>query len=184
MERIVAISDGAQVLRTKAHSLAHPADVIKGIGPRDLNGATVVFVNMPLRETAVPNTTPEGPLLLATSLRQTYGVSASVVDLNAYRLVDERARSRKLSSGRHLSKSEARALLEKHFRVHGEPDIVALSGMITTLRWQKCVAEIVREIAPSTFLVSGGGSLRSSGRACSISFLTSTPLPTQRATMW
>ena len=156
MGRVIAMSDGAQALSGR-HPHVHPADVIKDISPRDLAGAKVVFINMPLRETAVPNTTPEGPLLLATTLRQAYDVCASVLDLNAYRIQDEQARARDLPNGRHLTEAEVRALIEKHFRVHGEPDVVALSGMITTLRWQTRVVAMVREIAPSAFLVSGGG---------------------------
>ena len=157
MGKVIAISDGTQHLSNQPSYRDHPADVVKDILPSDLAGAKVVFINMPLRETAVPNATPEGPLLLATNLRQAYGVQASVIDLNAYRIKDEHVDARALPNGRHLTESETRALLEKHFHVHGEPDVVALSGMITTLRWQTRVAELVRKIVPSTFLVSGGG---------------------------
>ena len=157
MEKVIAISDGTQHLSNQPSYRDHPADVVKDILPSDLAGAKVVFVNMPLRESAVPNATPEGPLLLATNLRQAYGVQAAVIDLNAYRIKDEHADARALPNGRHLTESETCALLEKHFHVHGEPDVVALSGMITTLRWQTRVAELVRKIVPSTFLVSGGG---------------------------
>lgn len=134
----------------------HPADVVKDIKPQDLRGLNVVFINMPLRETAVPNTTPEGPLLLATYLRQK-GVNASIVDLNAYRIKDELAKRRGLPNGRHKTEEEARRLIEKHFEVYGIPDIVAISGMITTLRWQEHVCGIVRKLVPHAFLVSGGG---------------------------
>ncbi|MFH1393058.1 MAG: radical SAM protein [Patescibacteria group bacterium] len=106
----------------------------------------VVFINMPLRETAVPNTTPQGPLLLATNLRDNYGVYATIIDLNAYRI-----------NGRHLNNDEVFCLIQQHFKAYGEPELIGLSGMITTLRWQEKVARIARELAPDTFLVSGGG---------------------------
>ncbi|MDO8495058.1 MAG: radical SAM protein [bacterium] len=135
----------------------HPAEVIAGIKPADLAGLKIVFINMPLRETAVPNTTPEGPLLMATNLRKNYGVYATVIDLNAYRIKDELAQNKGLTHGRHLTPEETFELIQKHFLVHGEPDVVALSGMITTLRWQEAVTKMIRTILPDVFLVSGGG---------------------------
>ncbi|MEK9183543.1 MAG: radical SAM protein [Patescibacteria group bacterium] len=137
--------------------LIHPAEIIKDIKRSDLEGVNVVFVNMPLRESAVPNTTPQGPLLLATNLRDNYGVNATIVDLNAYRIKDELAFARGLANGRHLLDDAVSYLLESHFLKHGEPDLVAFSGMITTLRWQETVAQIIRELLPSVFLVSGNG---------------------------
>lgn len=134
-----------------------PYDIIKNINANDLNGVNILFINLPLREAAAPNTTPEGPLLLATNLRQNYGVNATIIDLNAYRIKDELAAQRNLPLGRHLTHDEAKNLIEKHIEVHGEPDVVGLSGKITTFRWQKTVAEMVRKIIPDTFLVSGGG---------------------------
>jgi len=138
-------------------SFLHPADVVKEIPSRFLEGVNVVFVNMPLRETAAPNTTPEGPLLMATNLRDNFGVNASVVDLNGYRVHDVEAERRGLKNGRHLTLREARFVLQKHFQIFGEPDLVAFSGMITTLRWQENLAKIVRELEPEAFLVSGNG---------------------------
>jgi radical SAM superfamily enzyme YgiQ (UPF0313 family) len=135
----------------------HPADIIKDILPKDIEGAHIVFINMPLREAARPTATPEGPLLMATNLRNTYGVKATVIDLNAYRIKDESALKRGLPTGRHLTHQEAFSLITKHIKVHGDPDIVALSGMITTLRWQEEVARMIRRIVPDTFLVSGNG---------------------------
>ena len=112
---------------------------------------------MPLRETAVPNTTPQGPLLLATNLRDNYGVNATVIDLNGYRIQDEIAVKRGLPNGRHLTDNEAFELIKRHFEVHGIPDVVGLSGMITTLRWQEIIAKMIRKIFPDVFLVSGNG---------------------------
>ncbi len=135
----------------------HPSEVVRGITARDLEGLNVVFINMPLRETALPNTTPEGPLLMATNLIRNYGVSASVIDLNAYRIKDELAQKRGLPRGRHLTEEEAFGKIQRHFLKFGEPDLVCLSGMITTLKWQKAVAGMVRRLVPNTMLVSGGG---------------------------
>ncbi|MEK7201250.1 MAG: B12-binding domain-containing radical SAM protein [Patescibacteria group bacterium] len=139
----------------RAH--VHPADVVRSIPYRDVVGARVLFINMPLRETARPNTTPEGPLLLATNLRQNCGVDATIVDLNAYRIRDEIAEKRELKWGRHLTPEETSGLIQRHIARHGEPDVVALSGKITTLRWQEKVVSMIRQILPDVFLVSGGG---------------------------
>jgi len=143
------------VIQPKVH--IHPSEVVKDISARDLEGLNVVFINMPLRETAVPNTTPEGPLLMATNLIRNYGVMASVIDFNAYRIKDEFAEKRNLPNGRHLTHQEAFGKIERHFAKFGEPDLVCLSGMITTLKWQKEVAKMVRRLTPHTMLVSGGG---------------------------
>ncbi|MDO8582798.1 MAG: hypothetical protein Q7R63_02280, partial [bacterium] len=135
----------------------HPADVLKDIRRKDLDGVTAVIINMPLRESARPNTTPEGPLLLATNLRETWGVNASIIDLNAYRVQDDAARARGLPWGRHLTEQEAYGLISRHFAREGNPTFVGLSGKITTLAWQERIAKIIRMLAPETFLVSGGG---------------------------
>ena len=124
---------------------------------KSIQDLKVVFINMPLRETAVPNTTPQGPLLLATNLRDNYDINATIIDLNGYRIKDELAQKRGLVNGRHLTDDETLNLIKRHFEVHGEPDLVGLSGKITTLRWQEKVAKMVRQLAPDTFLVSGNG---------------------------
>jgi len=123
---------------------------------RNLEGINVVFINIPLREAAIPNVPPQGPLLLAAQLRK-YGANVSVVDLNAYRIKDSQVPDKNLPNGRHLSESEAESLVEYHFQKHGEPDIIAMSGMITTLRWQTIIAQICRKLSPNSFIVSGGG---------------------------
>jgi len=138
-------------------SAMHPADVIAEITPASLGGLRVLFINMPLRESARPNTTPEGPLLLATRLQMQYGVEVSIVDLNAYRIQDTQAQLRNLPWGRHLTIEEAAGLIERHIKKFGEPHCVGFSGKITTLRWQKEVLNIVRSLIPDVFIVSGGG---------------------------
>ena len=138
-------------------SSVHPAEIIKNISAQDLQGMNAVFIKMPLRESARPNVTPEGPLLLATRLRKHYGIDASIIDLNGYRIEDEIAKKQGLPWGRHKTLAEAEALIHKHFTVHGEPDLVAFSGKITTFRWQQAVARMIRRILPGVFLVTGGG---------------------------
>lgn len=134
----------------------HPSENVAELGFDALKGCRVLFINMPLRESALPNTPPQGPGLMAARLRQ-YGGEPSIVDLNAYRLKDQSASAKGLPHGRHLTSEEARRLIELHIGAHGEPDIIALSGMITTLRWQERVARISRGLVPDAFLVSGGG---------------------------
>ena len=126
------------------------------MGFDDLRGISVCFINMPLRETARPNTPPQGPGLMAARLRM-YGAQPTIVDLNAYRIKDAEAHARSLPNGRHLTIAEAEKLIRAHFNKHNVPDIIALSGMITTLRWQEEIARMCRRLAPDSFIVSGGG---------------------------
>lgn len=153
-------------ISNRAPTLPHPSQIVKDIGPDDLRGMNVVFINMPLRESSLPTATPEGPLLMATNIRDNYGVNASVIDLNAYRIKDEFSQKQGLEDGRWLTQKESFELIRKHFEVHGHPDLVGLSGMITTLgahkgkdvAKQREVAKMIRtELAPDTFLVSGNG---------------------------
>ncbi len=121
-----------------------------------LQGLRAVFINMPLRESARPNTPPEGPALLAARLREA-GADVSIIDLNAYRIQDEDAATRGLPYGRHLTQAEAEALIQRHFQKHGAPRLIALSGMITTLRWQERIATFCRRMVPDAKILSGGG---------------------------
>lgn len=136
---------------------SHPSDYTKDISSKNLRGMNVVFINMPLRESAAPNVTPQGPLLLATNLRDNYGVNASIVDLNGHRIKDESALKRGLQNGRHLTPDEAYRLIQDHFNKYGTPDLVGFSGKITTLAWQKRVAKMIRTLLPDVFIVSGNG---------------------------
>lgn len=147
-----------QPANAAAKARAHPADVIKDISHKDLAGLNVVFINTPLRESAVPNVTPEGPLLMATRLRKHYGLEARVIDLNGYRVKDELAKKRGLPNGRHLTPEEVYRFFNEHFSYYGTPHLVAISGKITTLRWQEeTIAKIIRQLLPNVFMVSGGG---------------------------
>lgn len=135
---------------------SHPSDIVAEMTFGDLKGLRILFINMPLRESAKPNTPPQGPGLLAARTRQ-YGAEVSLVDLNAYRIPDEAARLNGLANGHHLTYAETENLLSRHINKHGEPHIIALSGMITTLRWQEQVVVICRRLCPDAFIVSGGG---------------------------
>lgn len=134
----------------------HPEDLIVDMGPNELCGQRWTFVNMRLRESAVPNSPPKGPAILAAILRQ-YGAEVSILDLNAYRIKDDIAVKRNLPNGRHLSDEEAELLLARHLNKRGDQDVIAMSGMITTLRGQEAFAKSVRRLQPDCFLVSGGG---------------------------
>jgi len=134
----------------------HPDVLVKKISYNEFKGLNVTFINMPLRETASPNTPPEGPAILSSVLRQ-YGANVHIIDLNGYRIKDEEAEKKQLSNGRHLSYKETEEMIAAHLYSKGDQDIIAFSGKITTLRWQEEVARIVRNLQPNCFLVTGGG---------------------------
>ncbi len=134
----------------------HPSKAVAELATKALLSIKVCFINMPLRESAQPNTPPQGPGLLAARLRM-YGAEPTIIDLNAYRIKDKEALDRGLSNGRHLSHDEACHLLQAHFSKHGEPDIIGISGKITTLKWQQWTVQKCRELLPDTFIISGGG---------------------------
>jgi radical SAM superfamily enzyme YgiQ (UPF0313 family) len=135
-----------------AHAYHHPAAVAAAVKREDVGGARVVFVNMPLRESAPPNCAPTGIALLAARL-SAFGVRVSCLDLNACRVRVPGAGA----AGRLLTFAEAETALREHVRVHGHPHVVAISGMVTTLRWQEWAAAAARRVSPDAFVVSGGG---------------------------
>ena len=129
---------------------------VEGFTFDSFKGLSITFINMPLRETAMPNTPPEGPGILAAIARR-YGAEPHILDLNSYRIKDDLARERGLPNGRHLLPSEAEALLVRHLENAGDQDVIAFSGKITTLRWQETMAKVVRKHQPECFLVTGNG---------------------------
>ena len=144
----------------------HPHEVVKDIRAKDIEGLKISFIGHPLRLDSRATAMPEGILLMATNLYQNYGVEATVVDLNAYRIKDELAQKQGLADGRCMTQKESFELLKRHFEVHGTPDVVCLSGIITTLgasegqdvAKQTEIARMVRqELAPDAFMVSGNG---------------------------
>jgi len=128
----------------------HPSELNGEIGINEFRGLNVTFINMPLRESAMPNTPPEGPAILASILRR-YGATVHIIDLNGYRFPKPEGGYRLISF------AEAEEMFMKHINQKGDQDLIAFSGMITTLRWQENVAEIVKAHQPRAFLVTGGG---------------------------
>ncbi len=116
-----------------------------------LKGLRALLINCPLREDSPPNCVPLGPALLAARLQQE-GADVALVDLNAYRVKDASK-----PVGRHLTLDEAVGLIRRTANKHGEPHLVGLGGMITTLRWQRAMATALRREFPHAMLVSGGG---------------------------
>jgi len=138
--------------------IRHPSDFIKelNLNFNSFAGMKITFINMPLRETAMPNVPPEGPAILAAISRR-YGAEAHILDLNGYRIKDEISEKRNLPIGRHFSYEEAENFLIQHIRKVGDQDVIAFSGKITTLRWQEEMAKLVRKHQPGCFLVTGNG---------------------------
>ena len=114
------------------HKYVHPHEVVKDISRNDLKGAKVFLLNMPVREQAMPNNAPLGLSLLAAKLMQ-YDVQVVVIDLNAYRVFDEEAEKRGLDDGRVINFNEAKKIIHDHIDKYGDQDLIAMSGLITTL---------------------------------------------------
>lgn len=123
------------------HNYIHPGSLVKGMPPNAIRSIKVMFINMPVRENAIPNCLPYGVCLLAATLRR-WGAEPSIIDLNAHR---------------DLTCNMVETLILRGLIKHGEPVVVALSGIITTLGWQEKVSKIIRKYVPDVFLVSGNG---------------------------
>ena len=134
----------------------HPFELTKEFGPNSFSGMKITFIDRPLRESAAPNVPPEGPAILAAICRM-YGAEPHILDLNAYRVKDAAAIAQGLPQGRYLTLKESEELFLQHLSNSGDQDVIAFSGMITTLKWQEEIAKIVRRHLPDTFIVSGNG---------------------------
>ena len=93
----------------------NPAQIVQNYPNNLLDNVKVTFINMPLRETALPNTPPEGPAILSSIIRK-YGGEPHILDLNGYRIKDEIAHKKGLINGRHLTCQEAENLIIKHLK--------------------------------------------------------------------
>ena len=167
MTRVIPlIQPATESCGTKPH--VHPADIIKDLEIKTIKRARVLFINMPLRESARPVNTPEGPLLMATRLRDYFGVDVSIIDLNGpvdtygNRIKDglweqRAAKGENLPWGRHPTFQEAKDHIQRHIAFYGRPCLIGLSGKITTFKWQRELAQFIKQILPDVFLVSGGG---------------------------
>ncbi len=127
----------------------------KGFEESELVDAKCLLINMPIREQARPNNAPLGLCLLASRLKE-FKVEVDILDLNSYRVMDEVAEQKNLENGRILSELEAENKI-RGFTNHTDYDLIALSGLITTLKWQKKVLNILHKLAPSSYKISGGG---------------------------
>ena len=104
-----------------------------------MNALKVLFINMPIRFSARPNNVPIGIGILSSLVKQ-LGHECYVLDLNVYRPV--------------IGLEQVK---EKIISYEEDFDLIALSGMITTLRWQKKIARLARELFPRACLITGGG---------------------------
>jgi len=78
---------------------------------------------MPLRESALPNTPPEGPGILSAIVRR-YGGEPTIIDLNGYRIKDKLSEKRGLPNGRHLTYQTEENIIPgslKRFEEEGMP---------------------------------------------------------------
>lgn len=104
-----------------------------------VNVMNVLLVNMVIRAQAKPNILPIGLGYLASVLEK-QGHHCTILDLNRYRPV-----------------ITDKQLEEEILTLDNSFDIIGLSGMITTLYWQKKVAKLLRHHFPTSSLISGGG---------------------------
>ena len=95
----------------------------------------ILFINMPVRKEALPNILPLGPMVLATHLNK-IGHKAELLDLNALRCNEQQCKT-----------IITNKLNETSY------DIIALSGLITTLKFQ----ELISSCKTDEHLVAGGG---------------------------
>lgn len=99
----------------------------------------VLLINMPIRVNAAPNIVPTGVGILARMLEDA-GHACDVLDLNIHRP--------------EVTQDQVAGFLRDNEESYA---LVGMSGMITTLRWQKIVARLVRARWTDCCLVSGGG---------------------------
>ena len=141
--------------KSKTKDYIDPGTIISNFSSNELSGLRCLLINMPIREQAIPNNAPLGLCLIASNLIK-YGAHVEILDMNSYRIHDSDSIERGLENGRVFNMSEARETLEKYLSDEIF-QMVALSGLITTLKWQKIVVDIIRDISPKSFLISGGG---------------------------
>ncbi|KKN47986.1 hypothetical protein LCGC14_0657440 [marine sediment metagenome] len=98
----------------------------------------VTFINMPVRTHARPNNIPLGIYCVGAALQRSCAVSMTYIDLNLHRPDDEEELSSLLQCGM-------------------DADLFLLSGLITTLAWQRRITEVIRRQRADVPIVSGGG---------------------------
>ena len=140
---------------SSSYNYVDPNELVKHYGVNELANVKCLLINMPIREQAKPNNAPLGLCLLAAQLKN-YGAKVDILDLNSFRIKDKIATERKLENGRVLLAEEAESKINNFLQIN-DYHLVALSGLITTLAWQKSVVEMVKKLSPSSYIVSGGG---------------------------
>lgn len=95
----------------------------------------ILLINSPIRLDAKPNCIPYGLATVASTLREA-GFEVDIYDINALR----------------PSKDQILDTLSKK-----SWDVVGLSGLITTYRFQKWLIPQLKEINPDAWIISGGG---------------------------
>jgi anaerobic magnesium-protoporphyrin IX monomethyl ester cyclase len=95
----------------------------------------ILLINSPIRLDAKPSCIPTGLAIIAAVLRQ-HGYEVEIYDCNALRPSNTDI-IRKIESGTW--------------------DIVGVSGLITTYRWQKWILRKLKAVLPKALLISGGG---------------------------
>lgn len=96
----------------------------------------VLLINVPVREEDIPRNFPTGLGIIAQVLRQK-GHEVSVLDINAQRF------SREMACG-------VIAALP-------DPDVIGVSGLISTYKYQKWFFPQLKRLKPRAILVAGGG---------------------------
>ena len=95
----------------------------------------ILLINSPIRESQPPKSIPYGLSLIAAILDKD-GQEVVLLDANAYRLsIDEIIEEIK----------------DEDF------DLIGLSGLVTTYRFQKKLIPLLRNIFPESYIISGGG---------------------------
>ena len=79
------------------HIPIHPSSLLDEMPYNYLKNIKITFINMPLRESALPNVPPEGPGILSAIIRK-YGGNPYIIDLNGYRIKDNLAKKRGLQN--------------------------------------------------------------------------------------
>lgn len=96
----------------------------------------VLLINSPIRLDARPNCIPYGLATIASLLRQ-HGFPVQIYDINAER-------------------DSAKTIINK-LKYKYEWDIVGVSGLVTTLKFQKSLIRVLNIINPNGHIVVGGG---------------------------
>ena len=96
----------------------------------------ILLINSPIRLGDPPRNFPIGLGIIANVLKQK-GYEARVLDVNAHR----------------YSNSQVLKWLE----YHNDVDVIGISGLITTYKFQKWLINIIKDLMPEKWVIAGGG---------------------------